>query len=458
MRKVALLLLVACYAMADDNLYKPLQIGPKNRNQIVRKGFEIGDTVIFDGVTIFDVIKFPSNLKTDSSGTVYGDTSGAIFTCDDVYNCIDTSAVVATQSYVNNGFWNINGNAGTDTATNFIGTTDTKGLFIKTKNITRTLINSDGSRTDFYTGTNGGSLTNSFSGSAYLSSYGTGNFIYSGDLTFAGKGDSALWARWKRISVQTYSGGSIELISNNHLTSSAINNIKTSAGNLIYHKAKNGIYVGNNDTIIAANSYGSSVILGSDDSHIDSGSLNLIVGSYKCAIRGVGSNPFNNMSHSLIFGGYGDTTHCYHEIAIGPGAVENRSPFSSGAWDNRDLYLSMGNYGGSTLAIDSEQSNLIIIKHGNMAIGTALRAVNIPDTTDAMVHIYGSLQIEDSTQANGYVLTSDANGLASWKGLGGSNGSDIPAYANNAAAFAVLGAGKLYYTDVAGEYILKVTH
>lgn len=34
----------------------------------------------------------------------------------------------------------------------------------------------------------------------------------------------------------------------------------------------------------------------------------------------------------------------------------------------------------------------------------------------------------------------------------------IPAYANNAAALAVLGAGALYYTDVAGEYMIKLTH
>jgi hypothetical protein len=34
----------------------------------------------------------------------------------------------------------------------------------------------------------------------------------------------------------------------------------------------------------------------------------------------------------------------------------------------------------------------------------------------------------------------------------------IPAYANNAAAVAALGANRLYYTDTAGEYIVKITH
>jgi hypothetical protein len=31
-------------------------------------------------------------------------------------------------------------------------------------------------------------------------------------------------------------------------------------------------------------------------------------------------------------------------------------------------------------------------------------------------------------------------------------------YANNAAAVAAIGTGNLYYTDVAGEYIVKMSH
>jgi len=56
------------------------------------------------------------------------------------------------------------------------------------------------------------------------------------------------------------------------------------------------------------------------------------------------------------------------------------------------------------------------------------------------------------------VLTSDVSGLASWQVLGTGDFSSIPAYANNAAALAVIGAGKLYYTDTAGEYIIKLSH
>jgi len=58
----------------------------------------------------------------------------------------------------------------------------------------------------------------------------------------------------------------------------------------------------------------------------------------------------------------------------------------------------------------------------------------------------------------GYVFTVDGDGFATWTNPSSIDYSSVPAYANNTAAFAVLGAGKLYYTDVAGEYILKVTH
>ncbi len=58
----------------------------------------------------------------------------------------------------------------------------------------------------------------------------------------------------------------------------------------------------------------------------------------------------------------------------------------------------------------------------------------------------------------GGVLTSDASGNASWQTLAGASGTGIPAYANNAAAVSAIGAGKLYYTDVAGEYVLKLSH
>lgn len=78
---------------------------------------------------------------------------------------------------------------------------------------------------------------------------------------------------------------------------------------------------------------------------------------------------------------------------------------------------------------------------------------------DSTGHYFkGAVRIADGTQGAGKVLTSDASGNSVWGALGSGNFSTIPSYADNTSAFAVLGPGKLYYTNTGGEYILKVTH
>lgn len=74
------------------------------------------------------------------------------------------------------------------------------------------------------------------------------------------------------------------------------------------------------------------------------------------------------------------------------------------------------------------------------------------------MHLVGKLKYVDGTQGDGHVLTSDVDGNATWIDPTTLDFSSVPSYADNTAAEAVLGAGKLYYTDVAGEYMLKVTH
>lgn len=141
MKKIFLLLIVAVaiYAMADDaTLHKPLQLGPKNRNQIVMQGLEVDDSTIFNGILILNHLEYDSNahyrLHMNTVGTVVVDTSASVYNCTDVFTCIDTTNIVSTQSYVNNNAWLTTGNSGTNPATNFVGTTDSKSLVFKTKN------------------------------------------------------------------------------------------------------------------------------------------------------------------------------------------------------------------------------------------------------------------------------------------------------------------------------------
>jgi len=57
----------------------------------------------------------------------------------------------------------------------------------------------------------------------------------------------------------------------------------------------------------------------------------------------------------------------------------------------------------------ARKNAITVLRNGNVRIGTTSPA--------ALLHIAGTLQLQDGSQANNRVLTSDANGLASWKDL-----------------------------------------
>ena len=71
----------------------------------------------------------------------------------------------------------------------------------------------------------------------------------------------------------------------------------------------------------------------------------------------------------------------------------------NGANSPNDLALNDGGLGKSVLTIQASS--------GNIGVGNV--------NPQAKVDIVGTLKITDGTQSNGFVLTSDANGLAAWK-------------------------------------------
>ena len=79
-------------------------------------------------------------------------------------------------------------------------------------------------------------------------------------------------------------------------------------------------------------------------------------------------------------------------------------------------------------------------------------------STDSGLEFNIPITYIDGNESAGKILTSNSSGLCIWAGLDAANGSQIPSYPNNTAAVAILGTGKLYYTDVAGEHVIKVTH
>lgn len=110
------------------------------------------------------------------------------------------------------------------------------------------------------------------------------------------------------------------------------------------------------------------------------------------------------VTHYSISMGQQVTTYSGHEIVIGRWNT-SYSPSSTTGWNPNDRLLTVGNGTSSGLRSDA----LTILKNGNIGIGTS--------TPSSTLDIEGALQYVDGNQASDYVLTSDANGNASWAKL-----------------------------------------
>lgn len=362
MKKIFLLLIVAvafCAMASDDvTLHKPLQLGPKNRNQIIMQGLEIADSFVLDQ------IKFASHLKTDTGGTVYGDTSNAVFTCEDVFTCIDTDNVIATQSYVNNNSWLKTGNAGTNPATNFIGTTDDVDLVFKRNNRAYGYFGGTnlalGDSAGFYHGLLGGDY-NIFLG------YG------------AGKHDAP---------------------------SGAIGNIAIGYRTLEVNPASYNIAIGYEALEANTTNGAANIAIGLTAGKLNtSGELNTFVGNSSGSINTTGG-------HNSFFGdnsGVTNTTGSYNSF-FGDGA--------SGLYDTTSYSTAIGVEALSafkSVAVGYKSRalvpNTIILGDTNTLTGVGIGTVY----PSAKLDVRGTIRIVDGTQGLGKVLTSDADGLASWQ-------------------------------------------
>lgn len=92
-------------------------------NRVTAQYFAI-DTMLFTKHLTSGVV------KTTTGGGVYVDTIPPNW-CDSIADCINEQA------------WGLTGNTGTTAGTNFIGTTDSKGLYFKTKNTTAIVVDTN---------------------------------------------------------------------------------------------------------------------------------------------------------------------------------------------------------------------------------------------------------------------------------------------------------------------------
>lgn len=304
--------------------------------------------------------------------------------------------------------WSLTGNSGTNPATNFIGTTDANPLYIRANNKTGILVDT---ATNCLTLYNNESLINTLRGFGFLNNnllIANQNPINNqfGYLKYGANDGFAYY-----IADNAGVGSAFGLLSNGGNGSQV--------SNAVFYDRKVGVKT-----------------------------------AFQSGVYSVGGQRDGNTEISII----DDTLGI--DVASIQGFRPDYSPFFDiKLWDTTGTtsfnIVRLQNIGHNfRMNLTGVAADTISITKG-VGVGVLVSASSTNITNKLFS---SSFQYTDGTQGAGKVLTSDVDGLASWQGLGGSNGSDIPAYANNAAAFAVLGAGKLYYTDVAGEYIIKVTH
>ena len=95
----------------------------------------------------------------------------------------------------------------------------------------------------------------------------------------------------------------------------------------------------------------------------------------------------------------------YSETAIGTFNT-SYTPSSTTAWVATDRLFGIGN--GVT---GSNSDAMVILKNGNIGIGTSTPSYRLSVISPTA----GAIQIQDGTQAAGYILTSDANGIGTWQ-------------------------------------------
>jgi len=113
-----------------------------------------------------------------------------------------------------------------------------------------------------------------------------------------------------------------------------------------------------------------------------------------------GDGPTASGAASVALGNYTQAPS-FAETVIGT-YNETYTPNNTSDWDAADRLFTIGNGTSST-----PSNAMVVLKSGNTGLGTST-----PDTT---FHLVGKMKYQDGTQASGYVLTSDANGNATWE-------------------------------------------
>lgn len=146
---------------------------------------------------------------------------------------------------------------------------------------------------------------------------------------------------------------------------------------------------------------------------------------YQSAALGRSSVASNNsalaLGHLSNSSGYRSSAMGYSAIASNNNAIGLGNASNASGEQALALGFEAASSGQNATAIGyqatTSQANAIVLGNSSNTSNKVGIGTNTPDER---LHVAGSVKIVDGTQANGYVLTSDANGKASWKSQGDS--------------------------------------
>ncbi|MFI2744219.1 hypothetical protein ACG2LH_15905 [Zhouia sp. PK063] len=366
--------------------------------------------------------------NTNSSADI---SKGFYFWNGGAWDKITTSSESGSSS--SDDSWSLTGNSGTNPSTHFLGTTDYKDLIFKVNNNTVGSFDPNGG---IHLGINS---SNAYRGIAL--GYGASTSNDEG----AALGISAAAAGSKALAVgrlATASGSNAVALGN---SSTATGSNALSLGNSANASSSKSVAIGNE----AAASTSEAYAIGNSSSA--SGSNALAIGNtakasaYTATAIGYGSNA--SSSSTFAIGTNAQAINNSGAFAVGNSATaQGNNSFSLGKSansTNNSAYaigesttasgqnsMALGNTataaGQNATAIgygaSAPNANTIIIGNSNAKVGIGT------DNPQAKLHIEGSnsFRYADGNQSAGKVLTSDANGNASWQDASsGSSSSDV---------------------------------
>jgi hypothetical protein len=303
--------------------------------------------------------------------------------------------------------WSLTGNSGTVDGTNFIGTTDAQPLSIRTNNLLKARITTKGqleilntgyslfvgegaganedlnNRLNIFLGSQAGASTTSGYGNIgtgleALYTNTTGNYNAAYGLRSLNRNTTG----FENIAI-----GNLSLYSN-------------TTGNDNIAIGVNSLYTNSTGSLNIASGYGSLF-------YNTTGSNNVALGYF--------ANYYNTTGNNNTLLGYNAGTTSIPGNANTTGSNNTFIGYNSGPGTSTQL----------TNAIAIGYNALVSASNSLVLGGTGADAVKVGigvTTPAAVLDVAGNVKIADGTQGTGKVLTSDANGLASWATPGASSG------------------------------------